>query len=569
MPSITSINELRNRMSDRRVVVTGVGTINALGTNIQDFWSNCLAGNTKVTPIPEQWQRYANFNSRYWSPLPEIDYKDFGITGNEIRQSDPASLLSTIAAREALANSLVDTEIIDGKLNTQTLKGIDPRRGGVFIGTGQGGLNSALVNDSFQILSHPKEQLSSLLGDLDGEFGEPLAEILSHMRHPIRANYFTVGMSMPNSSAANLGIKYGLKGANETIAAACASGTIAIGKAYRAIRDGSVDFAISGGTEYLYDAYGGIFRAFDLPKALTTSTEPPDTVNRPFDRDRSGFLFSEGGAGMLILEELDHALGRKAPVIAELAGYEESFDAYSIMTPEPEGREIRSLISKILSRAGVHPEQVDYINAHGTGTLKNDPVEAEVLSDIFGKSPVINSTKSLLGHTIGASGAIEAIVTALSVDNNIVHVSRNLENPILDLNFATETRELQIEKALTLSYAFGGHNGGLFSPNIRLRLQRFSVDAIPPVWPRAPAFERISQPDVFLKDEGKFCFFITEFPAASKGFTGEQSVNPSIFVFILDSQSYESKRLDIFLSKYKFEYAKRKKPPIHFHQDFI
>ncbi len=448
-------------MSDRRVVVTGAGTINALGTNIKDFWSSCLAGDTKVTPIPEHWHRYASFNSIYWSPLPEIDYKDFGITGNEVRQSDPASLLSTIAVREALENSLVETEIIDEKLNTQTLKGIDPNRGGVFIGTGQGGLNSALVNDSFQILSRPKERLSALLGDIGGELREPLKEVLGIMKHPIRANYFTVGMSMPNSSAANIGIKYGLTGANETITAACSSGTIAIGKAYRAIRDGSVDFAIGGGTEYLYDEYGGIFRAFDLPKALTVSTGPPLSVNRPFDRDRSGFLFSQGGAGMLILEDLEHALGRNAPVLAEIVGYEESFDAYNIMTPEPEGRAIRALIGNILSHAHVRPEQIDYINAHGTGTLRNDPIEAQVFSDFFGTKPVVNSTKSLLGHTIGASGAIEAIVAALSIVNNVVHVSRNLENPILDLNFATETRELHVERALSLSYAFGGHNGGL------------------------------------------------------------------------------------------------------------
>lgn len=448
-------------MSDRRVVITGAGTINALGTNLEEFWTNCLAGNTVVEPIPERWRLFSKYNSQYWSPLPDIDFKDFNITANEVRQSDPASLLLAIAAAEAVEKSGIDTTITDGKLNTQSLKDIDPYRGGVFVGTGQGGLNSALLNDSFQILAQPKKQLSSLLKDLDGVPQEPYREVLDQWQHPFRANYFTVGMTMSNSSGANLGIKYSLKGANETYTAACASGTIAVGKAYRAILNGSVDFAIGGGTEYLYDEFGGIFRAFDLPKALVTSTAPPLTVNRPFDEGRSGFLYSQGAAGAIILEELDHALQRKAPILAEIIGYEESFDAYNIMIPEPEGKEIRSLISRLLDGADTRSNEIDYINAHGTGTQKNDPIEAEAFSEIFGKKPVINSTKSLLGHTIGASGAIEAIVSALSLKDGTVHVSRNLEKPIIDLNFATETMDLKLDKAISLSYAFGGHNAGL------------------------------------------------------------------------------------------------------------
>ena len=448
-------------MSDRRVVVTGAGTINALGTNIEEFWANCLAGNTVVEPIPERWHLFSKYNSRYWSPLPDINFKDFGITANEIRQSDPASLLLAVAAGEAIEKSGVETEITDGKLNTQKLNGIDPYRAGVFIGTGQGGLNSALLNDSFQILAQPKKQLSTLLDEIDGTSRDSYNAVLKQLEHPFRANYFTVGMTMSNSSGANLGIKYTLKGANETYTAACASGTIAVGKAYRAVKNGQVDFAIGGGTEYLYDEYGGIFRAFDLPKALVTSDGPADTVNRPFDEERSGFLFSQGAAGALVLEDLEHALQRNAPILAEIIGYEESFDAYNIMIPEPEGKEIRGLISRLLEGGGAKPDEIDYINAHGTGTFKNDPIETEAILEIFDRKPVVNSTKSLLGHTIGASGAIEAIVTALSIQKDTAHVSRNLEHPITDLNFATETREINIGKALSLSYAFGGHNGGL------------------------------------------------------------------------------------------------------------
>jgi len=346
-------------MSDRRVVITGTGTINSLGTNVADFWSNCLAGKTVVEPIPELWRRYSEYNSLYWAPLPEIDYKTFGITGNEIRQSDPVSLLAVAAAGEALRASGVNTDIVDGKLNIQKVQGIDPYRSGVFLGTGQGGLHTALANDAFQILSRSKEKVALLQKELDGRHHDSIAEVLENMRHPLRVNYFTVGMTMPNSAAANLGIKYSFKGANDTTTAACASGTIAVGKAYRAIRDGSVDFAVSGGAEYLYDEYGGIFRAFDFPKALATAAGPPLSVNRPFDEERNGFLLSEGGAGILILEELEHALGRKAPILAEITGYGESFDAYNIMMPEPEGREIRNLIRKTLEAAGARADEVD------------------------------------------------------------------------------------------------------------------------------------------------------------------------------------------------------------------
>ena len=448
-------------MSERKVVVTGLGTLNALGTNVCEFWANCLSGETSVSPIPEKWNRYAQYNSKYWSPLPDIDYTDYGITKNEVRQSDPASLLAAVSVGEALENGGVESEIVDGKLNMCQLVDIDPYRSGVFIGTGQGGLHTAMANESHQILALTKKRLASLLSNPELELNGAIAEVLDDMHHPLRANYFSVGMSMPNSTAANLGIKYALKGANETYAAACASGTIAIGKAFRAIRSGRLDFAICGGTDYLYDEYGAIFRGFDIPKALTTEEGPPDSVSRPFDEDRSGFLFSQGGAGLLVIEDLEHATRRNAAILVEITGYEETFDAYNIMMPEPDGSEIRTLLTRILDSSGVVADEIDYINAHGTGTAKNDPIEAQAFADVFGKKPCINSTKSLIGHTIGASGAIEAIVSVKSIGDQTVHVSKNLEKPIMDLNFATETRELPVRRALSLSYAFGGHNGGL------------------------------------------------------------------------------------------------------------
>ena len=448
-------------MGERRVVVTGVGTINALGNNVHEFWSGCLEGNTSVSPIPESWRRYSQFNSSYWSPLPEIDFEGFDLNKNEIRQNDVSGLLAAVAAREALANSSVEMDVVDGKLNTLQIRGVDSYRSGVYIGTGQGGISSAMENYSYQILARSKKRITELRDSLDGDSEEVLAQILNDMRHPLRMNFFAVGMSMPNSPAANLGIKYSMKGSNETVAAACASGTMAIGRAFREIQNGRVDFAISGGTDYLNDGYGCAFRAFDTPKALTSSREAPEKVNRPFDANRSGFLFSEGAAGVLILEELEHARKRGAPILSEVIGYGESFDAYSIMIPEPDGTEIRALMKKILNGSDVATGEIDYINSHGTGTLKNDPIEAQAIFDLFGRTPAVNSTKSLLGHTIGASGAIEAIVSIKSIETQKVHVSLNLDDPIMDLNFATDTRSVAVEKVLSLSYAFGGHNSGL------------------------------------------------------------------------------------------------------------
>jgi 3-oxoacyl-[acyl-carrier-protein] synthase II len=288
-----------------------------------------------------------------------------------------------------------------------------------------------------------------------------LQGIIERMKHGIRFNPFEVSMVMPNAPGAAVGIKYTLTGPNETYSVACASGTVAVGNAFRAVRDERVDMAISGGCEYFGDEYGHIFRSFDVSGTLVRDCADPESANRPFDENRSGFLFSQGGAAVLILEELEHAKRRGATIMAELVGFAETFDAHSIMSLAPGGQQIERMIHATLEDANMSPKDVDYVNAHGTGTKNNDQTEAEVINRVFGKSVRVNSTKSLLGHTIGASGAFEALVAALTLRDGRTHISKNLENPVLDLNFVRSVESFEPRVALSQSFAFGGHNAAI------------------------------------------------------------------------------------------------------------
>jgi 3-oxoacyl-[acyl-carrier-protein] synthase II len=268
-------------------------------------------------------------------------------------------------------------------------------------------------------------------------------------------------MLMPNAASAAVGIKFSLTGPNVTYCVACASGTVAVGHGYRAVHEGRVDLAVTGGSEYLYDDHGHIFRGFDVAGTLVRDYVDSETANRPFDEKRSGFLFSQGGAAVLVLEELEHARRRGATIMAELIGFAESFDAHSMMSLAPGGEQIERMIRAALADANLLPRDVDYVNAHGTGTKNNDQTEVEVINRVFGKSVRVNSTKSLLGHTIGASGAIEALVTALSLRDGMTHICKNLDTPILDLNFVRSVERFDPRVGLSQSFAFGGHNAAL------------------------------------------------------------------------------------------------------------
>ena len=205
-----------------------------------------------------------------------------------------------------------------------------------------------------------------------------------------------------------------------------------------------------------------MFRGYDIAGTLVHDYEDPETANRPFDVEHSGFLYSQGGAGILILESYESARSRGAEILGEILGFEQSFDAYSMMSIDPEARQIERMIRNLIKEANIDIREIDYINTHGTGTKNNDQAESDVLRRIFTKPIWVNSTKSLLGHTLGASGSIEAVVTVLTLADQVTHVCKNLENPISDLNFVrTFHKKIEVNVGLTQSFAFGGHNAAL------------------------------------------------------------------------------------------------------------
>jgi len=332
----------------------------------------------------------------------------------------------------------------------------------VYIGTGIGGMYSFLHNHAHQLFQRVRLALKSYADEHAPTEGRAaLDDALAMMAHGSRFHPFVASMYMQNAASAAVGVKFAITGPNVTYGMACAAGTVATGHAYRAVRGGQVDAALTGGGEYLYDEHGHNFRAFDVAGTLVRDCADPQTANRPFDQKRSGFLFSQGGAAVLVLEELEHARRRGATILAEIIGYAETFDAYSMMSMPAGGEQIERMMRLALDDAGVAAGEVDYLNAHGTGTEINDRVEAETIERVFGQRVLVNTTKSLLGHTIGASGAIEALVTALSLSRGTTHICKNLENPVRELNFVRKVEAHDLRVGLTQSFAFGGHNAAL------------------------------------------------------------------------------------------------------------
>jgi 3-oxoacyl-[acyl-carrier-protein] synthase II len=450
----------------RRVVITGLGVSTSIGSNLEDFWSSCLAGRTAVAPIPAKWRNFNRCNSPVWSPLPPDPGGDGIVNDIERTKLDRVAVLAMRTAAEALAGAGLAFERIDTKHNRYAIPGVAPERIGVSIGTGVGGVTSLLSNAAHHMLSKQVPRLDELAAGLptgDGRL-DTIARMRDDIMIPFRANPFIVSMLMPNAVSANVAIKFGIHGPAQTACSACASGTAALGAALQSIRSGAVDVAIAGGAEYLGDDYGIVYRGFDIARTLASRENPElpdDALNRPFDAGRTGFLFSEGGCGILVLEDLEHARRRGAPVICELAAYAETCDGSSIMMIDAEGAQIVRMLEGLVAAAGLRPDDVDYVNAHGTGTKVNDDIEAAIIGRVFGPRPLVSSTKSLLGHTIGASGALGAIVAALSIRDGTTHACRNLDDPIADLNFVRGGVRQPIRAAVAQAFAFGGHNAAV------------------------------------------------------------------------------------------------------------
>ncbi len=460
-----TLNNVRPSGNDR-VVITGTGVVSALGHDTQTLWQNLLAGNTRVEAVPEHWSLYWDVKSKVWSPLSLPDYKALGLNRTDLHQFDPVTLNAIVAGFEALCQAqLLSATEAEPLRGVAPLHNIESARCGVFVGSGVGGISSFVSN----YMQHIFAPLVERSAELDGLALSPALQGYLQQYQAIerKFNPFAVPRHMSNAAAAGVGIKYNLTGAARNSSHACASGTMAVGEGFEAIKRGVVDMALCGGSEYLEDQFGAMFRGFDVARTLTTYDGPITQSARPFDRNRSGFLYSQGAAGMLVLESLTSAQRRGAPILAEVVAYRESFDAKSIMGVDPAATATKRMLHELLADARCDASDIHYFNTHGTGTQANDEVESQLIEELFGQHIYVNSTKSILGHTIAASGAIEAIVTALSLQQQMLHPSLNLQEPVRDLNFVTQATAAPIEIAISQSLAFGGHNAGLL-------LQRFN-----------------------------------------------------------------------------------------------
>ena len=404
----------------KRVVVTGVGAITPIGNNCSDFWASIKAGKCgidKVTAFDVE-----NFKCQIAGEVKDFNPEEY-IDKKEARKMDRYTQFAVIAADEAVKNSGLNMEEED------------KWRIGVITGSGIGGMET--LENQCQTLRE---------------------------KGPGRVSPFFVPMMISNMAAAQIAIKYGARGANENVVAACASGTNAIGNAFNIIRRGECDAIIAGGAEASITPLA--FAGFCSMKAMSTNNENPKESSRPFDAERDGFVMGEG-AGFMVLEEYEHAKKRGANIICEVVGYGITNDAYHMTSPIPGGEGGAKAMEFAIKSAGIEPSQIDYINAHGTSTKYNDSFETQAIKTVLGdhaKDVMVSSTKSMTGHLLGAAGGIEAIVCALSLKDGYVPATINYKNPDpeCDLDIVpNEGRNVDIEYAMSNSLGFGGHNSSI------------------------------------------------------------------------------------------------------------
>lgn len=399
----------------RRVVVTGIGAVTPIGNNVKDMWESVKAGKCGIAPIT-----HYDTEGRKVSVAGEVkDFDASSIDKKELRKMDRFSQFALVAAKEAIEDSGVDLE----KENLE--------RFGVLVASGIGGLGT-IEND------HTR--------GMDKGFD--------------RVSPFFIPMAISNMAAARIAITYGLKGMCSCVVTACAAGTNAVGDAFRNIKDGYSDMMICGGAEASITTFG--IGGFTSLQALCTNSDP-NRASIPFDKERSGFVMGEG-AGILVLEEYEHAKARGAEIYCEIAGYGANCDAHHITAPLEDGSGAAKCMKLAIESAGITPADVQYINAHGTSTPLNDKGETKAVKLAFGdeaKNVAISSTKSMTGHLLGASGGVEAIITTLAVKNDFAPATINYKVPDeeCDLDIIpNEGRNMTINYALSNSLGFGGHN---------------------------------------------------------------------------------------------------------------
>jgi 3-oxoacyl-[acyl-carrier-protein] synthase II len=409
-----------NSNGRRRVVITGMGTLNPLGNTVDAFWEAALAGRSGVGPLTQVdstgYETHIAGEVRGFVPEEYIDRK-------EARRMARFSQLALASAREAFATSRLD------------IGNEDPYRVGVLFGNGMGG--------------YP---------DTD----KAVKDIV--LRGARRVDPFYMVKMLPNMAAAQVAMRYGAKGYNATISTACASAGNAMGEAMEVIRAGRADVMITGGSEAGLTELG--LAAFQVMKALSTRNDPPEGASRPFDAKRDGFVSSEGAA-VFVIEALDHARQRGAPILAELAGYGCTSDAHHVVVPVEDGETTAACMALALADAGVRPEDVDHVNAHATSTQMNDKYETIALKRALGELAYqipISATKSLIGHTLGASAAIEAVACVQTIRTGWMHPTINQEfpDPDCDLDYVpNKARQADVKVILKNSFGFGGQNACL------------------------------------------------------------------------------------------------------------
>ncbi len=416
-------------MELRRVVITGIGTINSLGHNVQEYFDNLVAGKSGAGWIT----RFdaSLFKTRFACEIKDYDPEKFGLDKRDARRNDPFTQYAFIATEEAVKDSGLD------------LDAIDKNKAGVVVGSGIGGIETLV-----------KEMKAFYEG---GEVP--------------RFSPFLVPMMIPDIASGMISMKYGFRGPNYATVSACSTSNHAMSDAFTLIRMGKADVIITGGSEAPINvaSIGG----FNASRAISTNNEEFMTASRPLDRTRDGFVMGEG-AGILIFEEYEHARARGAKIYAEIGGAGMTADAYHITAPHPDGDGARRVMEEAIRESGLKPEDVDYINLHGTATPLGDIVEVKAIKDLFGEHAYkmnLSSTKSMAGHALGATGAIEIMACICAMERDIIPPTINFkeEDPAIDykLNFTfNESQQRKVRVALSNTFGFGGHNSSLLIKKI-------------------------------------------------------------------------------------------------------
>ena len=400
--------------------VTGLGVVTSIGHNVDDFWAGLVAGRSGIRRVtlfdPSTFASQIGGEVRDWDPAQHMDPK-------EARRNDRYTHFGFVAARQAVTDSGLETAKEDGD------------RIGVIIGSGIGGM-------------HTYESQLKVLAE----------------RGPRKVSPFTIPALIGNMCAGLVAIEYGARGPNFGIVSACATGTHAIGEAAHVIRRNDADVMIAGGSEAAITPFA--YASFCSMKAMSTCNDTPEKASRPFNRNRDGFIMGEG-SGVLVLESLEHARARGARIYCELAGYAATSDAFHITQPDPDGKGLSLAMGRALAHAGVKPDQIDYINAHGTSTPYNDKFETLAIKKVFGdharKVPV-SSTKSMTGHLLGAAGGIESVICVKTLQTQTLAPTINLDDPDpeCDLDYVPNVaRNARVRTVLSNNLGFGGQNAAI------------------------------------------------------------------------------------------------------------